>query len=112
MDKWVVGLWENEVVDCIVNYEVSQLKHCYRSRALGHLPPGGPQKGERELSGGILEGWWPGGWKLGTVADRSLVRVTVVRPVDVDPGCSCVSLWMGVCYMTECNVNVEWLHCR
>uniref|UniRef100_A0A8C7PH24 Protein kinase domain-containing protein n=1 Tax=Oncorhynchus mykiss TaxID=8022 RepID=A0A8C7PH24_ONCMY len=51
MDKWVVGLWENEVVDCIVNYEVSQPKHCYRSRALGHLPPGGPQKGERELSG-------------------------------------------------------------
>ena len=28
--------------------------------------------------GGILEGWWPGGWELGLDADGSLVRVPVL----------------------------------
>uniref|UniRef100_A0A8C7LD24 Mitogen-activated protein kinase kinase kinase 20 n=1 Tax=Oncorhynchus kisutch TaxID=8019 RepID=A0A8C7LD24_ONCKI len=43
MDKWVVGLWENEVVDCIVNYENDvRSPRCTRhSHAVTWNPTGG-----------------------------------------------------------------------
>uniref|UniRef100_A0A8C7PH52 Protein kinase domain-containing protein n=1 Tax=Oncorhynchus mykiss TaxID=8022 RepID=A0A8C7PH52_ONCMY len=43
MDKWVVGLWENEVVDCIVNYENDvRSPRCTRhSHAVRWNPTGG-----------------------------------------------------------------------
>jgi hypothetical protein len=69
--------------------------------------------GARGSLGSIRLGWFVT-WRLRAWAggQQELGERSVDIPFSgaLDPGCSCGSLWTGVCKMTKCNVNVERLH--